>query len=91
VADHDYAFVLMLSGHARDTEMLIDLLKTVLQQAGYSGDTLERLVRQVTSVRAAVPAPQRCDVRFETRGGELQIVVSQAGRDWRTTCPVLTH
>jgi hypothetical protein len=91
VAAYDYAFVLTLSGHARDTEMLIDLLRTVLEQAGYSGDTRERLVTQVTSARATVPSPQRCDVRFESRGGELQIVVSQAGRDWRTTCPLLTH
>jgi hypothetical protein len=90
VAAHDFAFALTLPGHASDTEMLIELLRTVLVQAGYAGDTLDRLVRQVSSVRAAAPA-QPCGIRFEARGGELQIVVSQAGRDWRTTCPVLTH
>jgi len=91
VAAHDFAFVLTLSGHAHDTEMLVDLLRTVLGQAGYAGDTLDRLVRQVISVRSSVAPTQPCGVRFEARGGELQIVVSQAGRDWRTTCPVLTH
>jgi hypothetical protein len=89
--DDDFAFALTLPGHAHDTEMLVDLLRTVLGHAGYSGDTLDRLVRQVGSVRAALPAPQPCRVRFEARAGELQIVVSQAGRDWRTTCPVLAH
>jgi hypothetical protein len=89
-ADDDFAFALTLPGHAQDTEMLIDLLRTVLAHAGYAGDTLERLVRQVSSVRAVSPlAP--CGVRFQARGGELEIVVSQAGRDWRTSCPVLTH
>jgi hypothetical protein len=91
VAAHgDFAFALTLPGHAHDTEMLADLLRTVLAQAGYAGDTLERLVRQVGARAAASPA-QPCSVRFEARGGELQIVVSQAGRDWRTTCPVLAH
>ena len=91
MAAHDFAFALTLPGHAHDTEMLIDLLRSVLGHAGYAGDTLERLVRQVSSVRASVPPSQPCGVRIEARGGELQIVVSQAGRDWRTTCPVLTH
>jgi hypothetical protein len=63
----------------------------VLAHAGYSGDTLERLVRQVGGVRAAASPAQPCRVRFEAGGGELQIVVSQNGRDWRTTCPVLAH
>ncbi len=90
-AHDDFAFALTLPGHAHDTEMLVDLLRTVLGHAGYSGDTLERLIRQVGSVRAAAPAPQPCSVRFEAHAGELRIVVSQAGRDWRTTCPVLAH
>ena len=90
-ARDDFAFALTLPGHAHDTEMLVDLLRTVLAHAGYSGDTLERLVRQVGSVRGVASPAQPCSVRFEARGGELQIVVSQAGRDWRTTCPVLAH
>ena len=90
-AHDDFAFALTLPGHAQDTEMLIDLLRTVLAHAGYAGDTLERLVRQVSSARAVARPAQPWGVRFEARGGELQIVVSQAGRDWRTSCPVLTH
>ena len=91
MAAHDFAFTLSVSGHGHDADMLIDLLRTVLAQAGYSGDTLDRLVRQVTSVCAVAAAAQPCDVRIEARDGELQIVVSQSGRDWRTTCPVLAH
>jgi hypothetical protein len=88
VAAHDFAFALTLSGHAHDSELLTDVVKTVLAQAGYSGETLERLVKQVSGVRLDSTA---CAVRFEGRGGELQIVVSQAGREWRTTCPLLLH
>jgi hypothetical protein len=90
VAAHDFAFVLTLPGHPHDTEMLNDLLRTVLAHAGYAGVTLERLVKQVTR-RAAASQAEPCAVRFDAHGGELQIVVSHAGRDWRTTCPVLTH
>jgi hypothetical protein len=88
VAAHDFAFALTLPGHAHDSELLTDMVKTVLAQAGYSGETLERLVKQVSGVRLDGTV---CAVRFEGRGGELQIVVSQAGREWRTTCPLLLH
>ena len=88
MAADDFAFALTLSGHARDSEMLTDVLRTVLGHAGYAGETLERLVKQVTAVRAAgTPGA----IRFEARGGELQIMVSQAGREWRTACPLLLH
>jgi hypothetical protein len=90
VAAPEFAFTLTLSGHVHDREMLTDVLRAVLSQAGYAGDTLERLVKQVSVVREASPAAP-CDVRFQARGGELQIVVSQAGREWRTTCPLLIH
>ena len=90
MAVHDFAFALALSGHLLDSELLTEVLRTVLSHAGYGGDTLERLVRQV-DVKAAGSPPLPCRVRFEAHAGELQIVVSQAGREWRTTCPVLIH
>ena len=91
MAAHDFAFVINLPGHPHDAEMLNDVLRTVLAHAGYAGDTLERLVKQVTRARASASEAGPSAVRFEAHGGELQIVVSHAGRDWRTTCPVLTH
>jgi hypothetical protein len=90
VAVPDFAFALALPGHPHDTEMLNDLLRTVLAHAGYAGETLDRLVNQVTRARE-LATPEPCAVRFEANGGELLIVVSCADRDWRTTCPVLTH
>jgi len=87
VAADEFAFALTLPGHAHDSEMLTDVLRAVLSHAGYTGDTLERLLKQVNGVRGAQALP--CHVRFQARGGELQIVVSQAGREWRTTCPLL--
>ena len=91
MAAHDFAFALTLSGQAHDSEMLTDLLRTVLEHAGYAGDALERLVQQVSAVRAEGPLGAPCAVRFQARGGELQIALSQAGREWRTTCPPLVH
>lgn len=88
MAADDFAFVLTLSGHAHDSEMLTDVLRAVLGHAGYAGDTLERLVRQVSAVRGE---GKPCALRFHAQGGELQIVVSQAGREWRTNCPLLLH
>ena len=88
MAADDFAFALTLSGHAHDSEMLTDVLRTVLGHAGYAGDTLERLVKQVNAVRAdGTPGA----IRFQAQGGELEIVISQAGREWRTTCPLLLH
>ena len=91
MAAHDFIFALTLSGDPHDTDMLNDLLRSVLAHAGYGGETLERLVKQVSRVRAAASRAEPCAVRFDAQRGELQIVVSHAGRDWRTTCPVLTH
>ncbi len=88
MAAHDFAFALTLSGHAHDSELLTDVVRTVLTHAGYSGETLERLVKQVSGVRLDGTA---CALRVEGRSGELQIVMSQAGREWRTTCPLLLH
>ena len=88
MAADDFAFVLTLSGHAHDSEMLTDVLRTVLGHAGYTGETLERLVKQVNAVRAAGKPGA---IRFQAQGGELEIVISQSGREWRTTCPLLLH
>jgi hypothetical protein len=29
-----------------------------------------------------------CTLRFVAHAGEIEIVLSQAGHDWRTSCPV---
>ena len=84
-AQDDFAFALTLPGHAHDTEMLVELLRTVLGHAGFAGDTLERLIRQVGSVRARGVRAAAVQRAVRGHAGELRIVVSQAGRDWRTT------
>ena len=91
MAAQDFAFALTLAGHVLDSDLLSDLLRTVLGNAGYGGDTLERLVRQVTGRAGGGPQASPCRVRIEAHAGELQIAVSQGGREWRTACPVLTH
>ncbi len=67
--------------------MLTDVLRRVLAHAGLAGEAAERLVDQLLEAREALPAGA-CKLNFAAHAGELEIVLSQAGRDWRTSCPV---
>ena len=86
---HEFAFTLTLTGHVPNSEMVADVVRSVLSHVGYAGDALERIVKQVSAARANGPTALPCDVQFRAGAGTLEIVVSQAGRDWRTTCPLL--
>ncbi len=86
---HEFAFTLTLTGHAHNSEMVSDVVRSVLSHVGYAGDALERIVTQVSAARAKGGTARPCDVRFRAGAGTLEIVVLQAGRDWRTTCPLL--
>jgi hypothetical protein len=91
VPAHEFAFTLTLTGHAHNSEMVTGVVRSVLSHAGYTGDALERIVKQVSAACAEGGGALPCDVRFLAGDGALEIVVSQAGHDWRTTCPLLTR
>ena len=82
----EFAFTLTLAGDAGDTDMVADVVRSVFSLVGYAGDALDEVVQQVSAARAAGRAAAPCDVRFRAATGTLEIVISQAGRDWRTTC-----
>ena len=84
---HEFAFTLKLNAHNK--EMVTDVVRSVLSHVGYAGDALERIVKEVSAAHAKGHAARPCDVRFRAGAGTLEIVVSRAGRDWRTTCPLL--
>ena len=67
--------------------MTTDVLRRVLAHAGLTGEAAERMVDQLLTAREALPAGA-CKLKFSAHAGELEIVLSQAGRDWRTSCPV---
>jgi hypothetical protein len=67
--------------------IIVDLVRSVLAHAGLTGEAGERLLDQVMKERRASQSAD-CVLRFAARAGELEVTLSQSGRDWRTTCPV---
>ena len=76
-----------LSGAASDEAMMSAVCRSVLGQVGLNGEAADHLIDELVAERAAAPAGA-CTLHFAAHAGELQIVLSQAGRDWRTSCPV---
>ena len=66
---------------------MTDVFRSVLAQVGLTGEAAERLVDQLMAARRAAPAGE-CEVTFAAHAGELEIALSQASGDWRTSCPV---
>jgi len=90
VSDHDFFFALEMSDESELGRMLGELVTAVLGHVGYAAPAIEELTTTVRGVLAdgADSGRRRCDVRFQARDGELQIVVARAGSaEWRTTRP----
>jgi len=67
--------------------LLVDVFRSVLWQVGVSGDAADRLLEQLLAAHRAAP-PGACTIRFVAHAGNIDIVLSQGGGDWRTSCPV---
>jgi len=76
-----------LSGAASDAHVLVDVSRSVLAHVGLKGAAAAPLLDALMAARSAAPAGL-CTVRFISHAGELEIALSQSGRDWRTSCPV---
>ena len=70
-----------------DSHVFVDVFRSVLGHVGLKGEAAERLLDQVMEQRRAA-GDADCTVRFASQAGELEITLLQAGRDWRTTCPM---
>jgi hypothetical protein len=91
VSDQDFLFALDVSGDPEDDQMVADLARSVLGHVGYAGSAIEALAGELRGAFAdrMTDGKRRCEVRFRSESGELEIVVSGAGRaDWRTTWPL---
>jgi len=80
-----------LSGGAPDSDVshvLADVFRSVLGHVGLNGEAADRLLDQVMAERRSAPSSADCTLRFTSHAGELEILLSQSGRDWRTSCPV---
>jgi hypothetical protein len=86
----DFRFSMTLAGGSADgpvRQIVVDVVRGVLAHAGLTGEAGERLLDQVMQERRASKSAD-CILRFAAHAGELEITLSQSGRDWHTTCPV---
>ena len=69
------------------TDVLVDVFRSVLAHVGLKGRASDRLLAQALKAHRAAPAGA-CTLKFRAHAGELEIALSQAGRNWRASCPV---
>ena len=67
--------------------LVVDVFRSVLWQVGVSGDAADRLLEQLLAANRAAP-PGAVTIRFVAHAGRIDIVLSQGGGDWRTSCQV---
>ena len=94
VSDQDFLFALDVSGDPASDQMLTELARTVLGHVGYAGSAIDALTGQLRSALAdrVANGTRRCDVRFHSALGHLEIVISSADRaEWRTKWPLPTR
>lgn len=88
---HDFSFALECSDEPRYDSMLMlaELAGAVCAHLGMTADAVGRLIGDLQKAvsDAAARGSQRCDVRFLSHAGSLDVVVTFAGEgEWRTTC-----
>ena len=90
MSDHDFVFALDLSGPAQFDPMLAEVARAVFAHVGYSADASRELVAALQGglLKVAAGGRKRCVLRFEARAGELQMVVSCDGGEWRDSRPL---
>ena len=91
---HDFSFALELSDEPRYDSMLAELAGAVFTHVGMTADAAGQRtgdLRKALSAAAAGGSP-RCEIRFRSHGGALDVVVTFAGGgEWRTTCALPGH
>ena len=83
----EFQFGMTLTGGLADTTMMTGVCRSVLVQIGLGGDGADRLIEQVLAAQRAGPKGA-CTVKFTAHAGELEIALSQGGREWHTSCPL---
>ena len=91
MSDRDFFFALDVSGDPKDDQMVADLARTVLGHVGYANSAIAALTGELRAALAerVADGKRRCEVRFRSEAGQLEIVVSGAGRaEWRAAWPL---
>lgn len=87
----DFFFSLDVAGDPASDQMLADVARSVLGQAGYASSAIDAVTGQLRRalVERVSDGQRRCEVRFRSEAGQLEIVVSGAGRaEWRASWPL---
>src|SRR5882672_4985939 len=81
VPDQEFFFALDVADEPEFGHMIGELVAVVLNHAGYTAPMIDQLTDVLRGVLAdgAAGGQRRCDVRFQAKAGELQIVVARAG------------
>ena len=91
MSDQDFFFAVDVSGDAASDQMVAELTRTVLGQVGYATSAIDALGGELRAALAerVDGGKRRCEVRFRSEAGQLEIVVGGTGRpEWRTTWPL---
>ena len=91
MSDQDFLFALDVSGDPAEDQMLNDVTRSVLGHVGYESGAVDAVAAQLHRALAErrTGGNGRCEIRFRSESGQLEIVVSGAGRaDWRTAWPL---
>ena len=67
-------------------DVMVDVFRSVLAHVGLKGRATDRLLAEAMKEHRAAP-DGACTLRFTAHAGELEIALSQSGRNWRTSCP----
>jgi len=76
-----------LAAGSEAAHVFVDVFRSVLGHVGLKGEAADRLLDQVMAERRKAPSGD-CTLRFTAHAGELEIALSQAGRDFRMSAPV---
>ena len=91
MSEQDFLFALDVSGDPGSDQMLAEVARTVLGHVGYAHSAIAALTGELRTALAhrASGGTRRCEVRFRSEAGQLEIVVAGAGRtEWRTIWPL---
>jgi len=91
VPDHQFLFTLTLADEPRFDTLLDDVAACVLEQVGYTEQTISEILSALRGAlaRGSAEGLHDCEAQFCAEAGQLIIVVSYPGGGrWRTTRPL---
>jgi len=87
----EFFFALELSSQGVPSTLLAELATQVLGHVGCSGVAIDELTAALQQAvkKGSTVGERRCDVQFQARSGELEVIVSSnGGRLYQTSYPI---